>query len=278
MIKQTTNQKLNEYILIVEDEAVLYHRMKKILTKESFEVSNYIPSVEEALQSINERRPDLVLLDIKLQGDLTGIDLGKILYNDYQIPFIYVTDFDNDMLFAKALETRHEHYLVKTKPRINANELKRAIYTALQKNNKDKQKNNQNKKLGIQVLVNYLDILKNLRSNDITRKNISFEDIAFFTGDVKFLKEYNTEFRKNYIWLLTKEHKLYYLKISLKKLCENLPKNFVRVNDHYIINLKPPYFEGRINKKKIRVYGEDINIGDSYRNDFNNKYESFYLT
>ena len=268
---------MTEYILIVEDEAVLYRRMKKILTKEAFEVGEYTPSVGEALQRIAERRPDLVLLDIKLQGDLTGIDLGKMLYNDYHIPFIYVTDFDNDMFFAKALETHHEQYLVKTKPRINANELKRAIYTALQ-NNKDKQNVKSNKKLGIEVLVNYLDIIKSLSDNDLSRKNISFDAIAFFTGDIKFLKEYSSEFRKNYIWLITRDHKLYFLKTSLKKLSENLPDNFVRVNDHYIINLKPPSFEGRINKKKIKVLGENITISDSYKNEFNRKYEVYYLT
>ncbi len=268
---------MNEYILIVEDEAILYRRMKKILTKESFEVSDYTPSVAEALQRIAERRPDLVLLDIKLQGELTGIDLGKMLYEDYHIPFIYVTDFDNDMFFAKALETGHEYYLVKTKPRINANELKRAIYTALKKNQERKSPAHTDK-LGIQALVNYLDIIKNLGTNDITRKNIAFDDIAFFTGDVKFLQEYSNEFRKNYIWLLTRDHKLYFLKTSLKKLSQNLPENFIRVNDHYIINLKPPFFEGRINTKKIRVLGEVISISDSYKTDFNIKHDAYYLT
>ena len=267
---------MNEYILVVEDEAILYRRMKKILTKESFEVSDYTPSVAEALQSINNRRPDLVLLDIKLQGDLTGIDLGKMLYNDYHIPFIYVTDFDNDMFFAKALETGHEHYLVKTKPRINANELKRAIYTALQKK-QNRKLSKPDEKLGIQTLVNYLDIIKNLGGNDLTRKNVAFEDIAFFTGDTKFLEEFDNDFRKNYIWLVTRDHKLYFLKTSLKKLKEKLPDNFVRVNDHYIINLKPPFFEGRINNKKIKVQGEVISISDSYKNEFNEKYQRYYV-
>ncbi len=269
---------MNEHILIVEDEAILYRRIKKILEKEGFSTSDYTPSVEEALRKIEEKRPDLVLLDIKLQGDLTGIDLGKMLYNDYHIPFIYVTDFDNDMFFAKALETHHEHYLVKTKPRLNATELKRAIYTALQRNQDQKQQSVKTGKLGIQALVNYLDILKKLSVKDLTRKNIAFEDIAFFTRDVKFLKEYNTEFRKNYIWLITRDHKLYFLKNSLKQLIKNLPDNFVRVNDHYIINLKPPFFEGRINNKNIRVWGQIISISDSYKNEFNRKFKTYYLS
>ncbi len=269
---------MNEYILIVEDEAVLYRRMKKILSKEGFKIGDYTPSVEEALRQIDEHRPDLVLLDIKLQGDLTGIDLGKMLYNDYRIPFIYVTDFDNDIFFAKALETHHEQYLVKTKPRLNATELKRAIYTALQKKQDNQTQTGKAGKFGIEALVNYLDTLKNSGHKDITRKNILFEDIAFFTRDEKFLKEYNTGFRKNYIWLITRDHKIFFLKTSLKKIIENLPDNFVRVNDHYIINLKPPFFEGRINNKTIRVWSEIINIGDSYKNAFNRKLKTYFLS
>ena len=265
---------MNEHILIVEDEAVLFHRMKKILSKESFIISDYTPSVAEALDKIKAKRPDLVLLDIKLQGPLSGIDLGKMLYETYHIPFIYVTDFDNDMFFAKALATHHEQYLVKTKPRINAAELKRAIYTALQKQEKPVY----NQKLGIRSLVNYLDIIKDMGENELRRKNVPFDQIAFFTGDIKFLENYNNDFRKNYIWFITKNHKLYFLKTSLKKIYRKLPENFARANDHYIVNLLPPFFEGRINTKKIRVQGEIINLSDSFKADFNQKYDRYYVS
>ncbi len=270
---------MKEYILIVEDEAVLYRRMKKILSKESFEIGPYTPSAEEALERIEQRKPDLVLLDINLQGKLSGIDLGKILYEKYQIPFIYVTDYDNDMFFAKALETHHEQYLVKTKPRLNATELIRAIYTAL-KRREDKKpgKNDTEKtqKLGITALVNYLDDLKNYAQNEVTRKTILFEDIAFFTTDIKYLVANNRDFRKNYIWFLTKDKEIYYLKKSLKSILDELPDYFVRVNDAYIINLKPPVFEGKVNDKTLSVIGEHIKLSNSYKDDFKEKFRRFY--
>ncbi len=271
---------MNEYILIVEDEAVLYRRMKKILTKEAFAVGPYTPSVKEALEQISLKQPDLVLLDIKLQGDLTGIDLGKILHEKYRIPFIYVTDFDNDIYFTKALETNHEQYLVKTKPRLNASELKRAIYTALKK--KETQLEQQHKsastseKLGLTALVNYLEDLKSYPQHDLTRKTILFEDIAFFTTDIKFLAANNQEIRKNYIWFLTKNRELFYLKKSLKDILKDLPDYFVRVSDSYIINLKPPIFEGRINNKVLSVVGEKIKLSPSYKKPFKEKLNKLY--
>ena len=273
---------MNEYILIVEDEAVLYRRMKKILSKEAFKVSDYTPSVAEALEKIKAKRPDLVLLDIKLQGDLTGIDLGIMLYETYRIPFIYVTDYDNDMFFAKALETHHEHYLVKTKPRINANELKRVIYTAL-KRHQDKSNQETTKapskkqtKLGISALVDYLEAIKKYHNDDVTRKTVLFEDIAFFTSDIKHLMAVNNEFRKNYIWFITKDKNIYYLKKSLKDLCLDLPDNFLRVSDSYIVNLSPTTYKGRINNKKISVCDEVITIGQSYKEKFEQKIKALY--
>lgn len=270
---------MNEYILIVEDEAVLYRRMKKILSKEGFTLSDYTPSVEEALNKIETKRPDLVLLDIKLQGDLTGIDLGKMLYEKYHIPFIYVTDFDNDMFFAKALETHHEQYLVKTKPSVNPNDLKRAIYTALKRHQSKNVSNNQTEeKIGITGLTNYLDNIKEEQPNNISRKTVPFKNIAFFTSDAYFLLKNHLSLRKNYISFQTDTGDILFLKKSLKEMEKLLPDYFIRVSDSYIINLSPEVFEGKINNHKIKVNGEVINIGTSYKNAFDKKFNLLYFS
>ena len=119
------------YILVVEDEALIYRRLKKMLVKENYQVADYTPSVLDAVAEINKKRPDIVLLDIQLQGEQTGLDLGKLLYEEYQIPFIYVTSFDDNETFFKAINTHQAHYFVKTKPRLNSKELLRVIQTAL---------------------------------------------------------------------------------------------------------------------------------------------------
>ena len=50
--------------------------------------------------------PDIALLDIDLEGEQTGIDLGKILSTNYNIPFIYVTDYDDSETFFEGLKKR----------------------------------------------------------------------------------------------------------------------------------------------------------------------------
>ena len=65
----------------------------------------------------------MVLLDINLQGEKTGIDVGTVLNSKYKIPFIYVTDLDDTMTFAKGLQSNHEQFIVKTKPRLNIDDV-----------------------------------------------------------------------------------------------------------------------------------------------------------
>ncbi len=76
------------HILIVEDKAILYKRLSMALKQENYSVDGFTPSVSKALERIQAKMPDVALLDIDLEGEKSGIDLGKILAFDYKIPFI----------------------------------------------------------------------------------------------------------------------------------------------------------------------------------------------
>ena len=101
-------------------------------------------------------------------------------------------------------------------------------------------------KEGIIGLVGYLDELRNYGKGGVTRVPVKYEDIAYFT--VKpFINEDNEEeaLLPNYVWFLTKKREYYFLKSSLKKLEKSLPKNFIRINESYIINGFDSSHEGR---------------------------------
>ena len=70
---------MNGHVLIVEDEPTLYERLRRILVKQHFTVDLYTKSYDEAIERITKQTPDIVLLDINLQGIKTGIDLGVTL-------------------------------------------------------------------------------------------------------------------------------------------------------------------------------------------------------
>jgi len=100
-------------ILIVEDEFVVADSLQLLLRKRRTGPVGLAFSVDEALASIEADRPDLVLLDIMLQGERTGIDLGRQLSEQYQIPFIYVTSHSDRLTLQRAVATRPVGYLVK---------------------------------------------------------------------------------------------------------------------------------------------------------------------
>jgi len=166
-------------ILIVEDEPILYERLRRFLVKENFIIDEYTKSFEEAIERIKTKSPDLVLLDINLEGDKDGIDLGEELFKTYKIPFIYVTDFADEVTFNRALRTNPSIFEVKTKPNLDTDHLLRSIKTALN-NNKCKLIR---KKKGLMVYIDYLDKIKLYSKNDITRIPIAFKDIAYITTE-----------------------------------------------------------------------------------------------
>lgn len=100
-------------ILIVEDELWIAKDIKDCLLADNFEVCDTCISVDEALESLKVKRPDLVFIDIKLSGRRTGIELGQILREKELIPFAYLTSYADQLILEKAKETRPDGYIVK---------------------------------------------------------------------------------------------------------------------------------------------------------------------
>lgn len=80
-------------VLIVEDEALVAENLKDILTSKNYAVTGVAASGKEAIQRVNETTPDIILMDIRLRGDLDGIQTAIILQNTSAqgIPLIFVT-------------------------------------------------------------------------------------------------------------------------------------------------------------------------------------------
>ena len=99
-------------ILIVEDQFIEAKSLSVILATADYHVTSIERSVKSALKSIEVEKPDIVLLDIFLQGEETGIDLGRILQNR-NIPFIYLSANSNRSTLAEVKATEPYGFLVK---------------------------------------------------------------------------------------------------------------------------------------------------------------------
>ena len=102
-----------KHILIVEDVPFIYHEVLAVVEGAGFSVDAFTPSVIDAIARNQKRRPDLVLLDIKLKGKEDGTHLGNLLKTQYHIPFIYVTDYDDDFTFNQSSQTSPEALCLK---------------------------------------------------------------------------------------------------------------------------------------------------------------------
>ncbi len=71
----------NERILIAEDDGIIAARLQSILTKIGYTVPIVVASGEEALRQAAEAPPDLALMDIRLAGDMDGIEAGGQMHD-----------------------------------------------------------------------------------------------------------------------------------------------------------------------------------------------------
>ena len=103
---------MNAKILIVEDQFIEANNLQMILERAGYSVCSIARSVPIALKIIEKEEPDLVLLDIHLQGPLTGIDLAKDL-RQKNIAFVYLSANSNRQILDAAKLTKPYGFLVK---------------------------------------------------------------------------------------------------------------------------------------------------------------------
>ena len=100
-------------IIIVEDELIIARHLKNILVNEGYEVIDGITTVENAKKIIEEENPQLVLIDINLKQQETGIDLAAYLLEKDTIPYIYISSYSDAITLEKVNETRPHGFIVK---------------------------------------------------------------------------------------------------------------------------------------------------------------------
>ena len=100
-------------ILIVEDEAVIAADMTNLLTRKGYEITDVVTSGEDALKAIELLRPDLVFMDIVLDGEKDGIETARHINTHYDIPIIYLTAHADAHTIRRATLTTPHGYLLK---------------------------------------------------------------------------------------------------------------------------------------------------------------------
>src|SRR5579864_9271263 len=121
---------MSTQVLVVEDEKLVAADIQTHLERLGYHVPRVFATGEDAIRSASESRPDLVLMDIHLQGRLDGIETAQILHTRLNIPIVYVTALADDQTLQRAKSTEPYGYIVKP---FGPKELQAAIELALYK-------------------------------------------------------------------------------------------------------------------------------------------------
>ncbi len=124
-------------ILVTEDEGIVAADIEDRLRSLGYQVTATCSSGAEALQRIEETRPDLVLMDIMIQGDMDGIETARHVREDFGIPVIFLTAYSDDATFERAKITEPFGYLLKP---FEERELRTNIEMALYKHAMEKER------------------------------------------------------------------------------------------------------------------------------------------
>lgn len=89
-------------VMIVEDEVIAAMATEKMLEKLGFRVCGNVTSGEEALEVFDQTNADLVIMDIRLEGELDGIETTVRLKERRDVPVIFVTAYSDDVTMGRA--------------------------------------------------------------------------------------------------------------------------------------------------------------------------------
>ncbi|MEW6593225.1 MAG: response regulator [Candidatus Hadarchaeota archaeon] len=102
-----------EKIMIVEDEILIAMEIQRKLNNLGYTVTDVVSSGEEAVQTAGTAQPDLVLMDIKLAGEMDGVEAATRIHDRYDIPIVYLTAHTDEKTLQRAKLAQPFGYLVK---------------------------------------------------------------------------------------------------------------------------------------------------------------------
>jgi len=241
-------------ILIVEDESIVAKDIQHSLKKLGYTVVGICSSGEDAIDSASELRPDLVLMDIMLKGDMSGIEAAGMIRERFNIPVIYLTAYADESTLSKAKVSEPYGYIIKPFKEID---LHTSIEMAIYKHEKE---------TDVKKERDFLySIVENKESKDIIFVKSNSRLVKVKTSDIYFV-----EALKDYVVINTANAR-YTIHSTMKDIEKKLPpSDFIRVHRSFIVRIDKIV---AIEQPNL-ILEEDkklIPIGGSYKDDLSKR-------
>ena len=238
-------------ILIVEDEQIVAKDIQHSLENLGYQVTDVVFTHEKVFSSINANKPDLILLDIMLNGTKTGIELAHEIKNQFKLPVVFLTAYADDQTIQMAKITEPHGYIIKP---FSEPELKKTIELAIFKFDKEELIRQE------RDLFFLMAEKKDVHTNSIFIRSNS-RLIRIKNSDILYV-----EALKDYV-IIHLQNEKFVVHITMKEILQKLPSNeFIRIHRSFIVH------ENQINTieyPNLLLGPEKISlpIGGSYRDE-----------
>jgi len=235
-------------IVVVEDESIVAKDLQSSLKNMGYSVPAVVSTGEKAIEAVHKYRPNLILMDIMLKGEMSGIDAAKIIKERFDIPVVFLTAYADEDTLEKAKPSVPYGYIIKP---FKEKELQTTIEMAINKFVEDSE------------IRKERDIYQAIVHRKDEPDSI-FVRADYRLNKVKFSDIYFVEALKDYVVINTSDN-IYTTHTTMKEMIKILPsKDFVRVHRSYIVRLDKIFsikYPDLVIEGKMKV----IPIGGLYR-------------
>jgi DNA-binding LytR/AlgR family response regulator len=209
-------------ILVVEDESIVSKDIQNSLKKLGYNIVGAANNGEEAIEIARDKSPDLVLMDIMLKGEMSGIDAADVIRQELNIPIIFLTAYADESTLAKAKVTEPYGYILKPFKEID---LHSSIEMAIYKHKK------------VSEIRKERDFLYSLVENKEGSSDILFVKSNSRLVKVNMKDIFYIEALKDYVVINT-EVTRYTIHSTMKDIEKKLPpRDFMRVHRSFIVRV-----------------------------------------
>ena len=241
-------------ILIVEDESIVAKDIQHSLKKLGYTVVGICSTGEDAIRTAEEMKPDIVLMDIMLKEEMSGIEAAAQIREKLNIPVIYLTAYADESTLNKAKVSEPYGYIIKPFEEID---LHTSIEMAIYKHEKE---------TDVKKERDFLySIVDNKESKDIIFVKSNSRLVKVKATDIYFV-----EALKDYVVINTANTR-YTIHSTMKEIEKKLPStDFIRVHRSFIVRIDKIM---AIDQPNL-ILEEDkkqIPIGGSYKDELNKR-------
>ncbi len=204
-------------ILIVEDDPLYASQLEMLVGRMGYPLAGSCDNAFDALDLFHREKPDLLLLDIHLIGDVDGIQLAERVHQIHPTPTVFVTSLQDDITFARARKIQPIAFIIKP---FDTLQLQRTIELAVSKMSLDPAQDSFDKHDLVLPDCLFIKVREKL-------EKVLLDDILYAEADDR------------YAILYTQSNHKYALRLPLSELEAKLPANrFARSHRSYLIHLK----------------------------------------